>query len=155
MFSDDKKMSSSGGSEEKFSAKKVFSFSWVIVVIAALVVAGIFYSRWSQERDYEEKAAEQKREQARKIAESFGGANFEILNFYAAPGAIQRGDTVQVCYGVSNAKTVDITPKLPEATWVSLNRCIPVEPKKTTTYTLTAVNDKGEKKSATLTIEVQ
>lgn len=152
MFGDDKNTS---GSEEKFTAKKIFRFTWVIVAIAALVVAGIFYSRWQQEKDYEAKIAEQKREQARRIAESFGGANFEILNFYASPGAIRRGDTVQVCYGVSNAKSVDITPKLPEETWVSLNRCIPVEPKKTTTYTLTAVNDKGEKKSATLTIEVQ
>lgn len=153
MFGDDK--NASGSSEEKFTTKKIFTFTWVIVGIVALVVAGIFYSRWQQEKDYEEKAAEQKREQARRIAESFGGANFEILSFYASPGAIQRGDTVQICYGVSNAKTVAITPKLPEATWVSLNRCIPTEPKKTTTYTLTAVNDKGEKKSATLTIEVQ
>lgn len=153
MFGDEK--NTGGSSDDKFTAKKIFRFTWVIVVIVALVVAGIFYSRWQQEKDYEEKAAEQKREQARKIAESFGGANFEILSFYASPGAIHRGDTVQVCYGVSNAKTVDVTPKLPEATWVSLNRCIPVDPKKTTTYTLTAVNDKGEKKSATLTVEVQ
>lgn len=153
MFGDNK--NAGGGSDDNFTAKRVFTFTWVLVVIAALVVAGIFYSRWQQEKDYEEKAAEQKREQARRIAESFGGANFDILNFYASPGAIQRGDTVQICYGVSNAKMVDITPKLPEATWVSLNRCIPVEPKKTTTYTLTAVNDKGEKKTATLTIEVQ
>ncbi|HKF53158.1 MAG TPA: hypothetical protein VKB26_12665 [Candidatus Acidoferrales bacterium] len=155
MFGDDQKASGSGGSEEKSAVKKVFTFSWIIVIIAALVVGGIFYSRWQQEKDYEAKAAEQKREQARKIAESFGGSSFEILNFYASPGAIQRGDTVQVCYGVSNAKTVDITPKLPEATWVSLNRCIPVEPKKTTTYTLTAVDASGQKKSATLTVEVQ
>ena len=155
MFGDEQKTGGSGGSDDQSTARKIFRFSWVIVIIAALVVAGIFYSRWQQEKDYEAKIAEQKREQARKIAESFGGANFEILNFYASPGAIQRGDTVQICYGVSNAKTVDITPKLPEATWVSLNRCIPVEPRKTTTYTLTTVNDKGEKKSATLTVEVQ
>jgi hypothetical protein len=135
--------------------KTVFRLSWILVLITALVVAGIFYSRWQENRDIAEKAADKQREHAREVAEALGGNNFEILNFYASPGAIHRGDSVEICYGVSNAKTVDITPKLPEGTWASLNRCISTEPRKTTTYTLTVVNDKGEKKSATLTVEVQ
>lgn len=143
------------GSEDKANLKKVFKFSWIIVVIAALVVAGIFYSRWQENKDIEAKAAEKQREHAREVAEALGGSNFEILNFYAAPGAIRRGDSAEICYGVSNAKSVDITPKLSEGTWPSLNRCIAVEPKKTTTYTLTATDTKGQKKSATLTLEVQ
>ena len=142
-------------SGEDSSLKTVFRFSWILVLIVALVVAGIFYSRWQENRDIAEKAAEKQREHAREVAEALGGANFEILNFYASPGAIHRGDSVEICYGVSNAKTVEITPKLPEETWASLNRCISDEPKKTTTYTLTAVNAKGEKKSATLTVEVE
>ncbi len=145
----------SDSSEDKANLKNVLRFSWIIVVIAALIVGGIFYSRWQENQDIAAKAAEKQREHAREVAEAMGGSSFEIMNFYAAPGAIHRGDSTEICYGVSNAKTVDITPKLPEATWVSLNRCIATEPKKTTTYTLTAINDKGEKKSATLTIEVQ
>lgn len=143
------------GSEDKANLKKVFKFSWIIVVIAALIVAGIFYSRWQENKDIEVKAAEKRRERAREVAQALGGSSFEIMNFYAAPGAIHRGDSAEVCYGVSNAKSVDIAPKLPEGTWPSLNRCIAVEPKKTTTYTLTATDAKGEKKSATLTLEVQ
>lgn len=143
------------GSEDKANLKKVFKFSWIIVVIAALVVAGIFYSRWQENKDIEAKAAEKQREHAREVAEALGGSNFEIMNFYAAPGAIRRGDSAEICYGVSNAKSVDIAPKLSEGTWPSLNRCIAVEPKKTTTYTLTATDTKGQKKSATLTLEVQ
>lgn len=143
------------GSENKANLRKVFKFSWIIVVIAALIVAGIFYSRWQENKDIEAKAAEKQREHAREVAEAMGGSSFEIMNFYAAPGAIHRGDSAEICYGVSNAKSVDIAPKLPEGTWPSLNRCIAIEPKKTTTYTLTATDAKGQKKSATLTLEVQ
>lgn len=142
-------------SQDKENLKKVFKLSWIIVVIAALVVAGIFYSRWQENEDIQAKAAEKQREHAREVAEALGGSSFEIMNFYAAPGAIHRGDSAEICYGVSNAKAVDVAPKLPEGTWPSLNRCISVEPKKTTTYTLTATNATGQKKSATLTIEVQ
>lgn len=142
-------------SGEDSGVKTVFKYSWIVIVIAALVVAGIFYSRWQENRDIEEKAAEQQREHARQVAEALGGNHFEVLNFYASPGAIHRGDSAEVCYGVSNAKSVEIAPKLPEETWPSLNRCISVEPKKTTTYTLTAVNSSGQRKSSSLTIEVQ
>lgn len=142
-------------SHDKSNLERVFSLSWIIVVIVALVVAGIFYSRWQENKDIEAKAAEKQREHAREVAEALGGSSFEIMNFYAAPGAIHRGDSAEICYGVSNAKSVEIAPKLPEATWPSLNRCISVEPKKTTTYTLTALDAKGQKQSATLTIEVR
>jgi hypothetical protein len=142
-------------SDDSSYSKTIFKFSWIIVVIVALVVAGIFYSRWQENRDIAEKAAEQQREQARRVAEGLGGSNFEIMSFYASPGAIHRGDSVEICYGVSNAKTVEIEPKLPEGTWPSPARCIAAEPKKTTTYTLTATNVVGQKKTSSLTIEVQ
>lgn len=143
------------GSDGSSHFKTIFKFSWIIVVIAALIVAGIFYSRWQENQDIAEKAAEQQREVARRVAEGLGGNNFEIMSFYAAPGAIHRGDSAELCYGVSNAKTVEIEPKLPEGTWPSPTRCIAVEPKKTTTYTLTATNAAGQKKTSSLTVEVQ
>jgi hypothetical protein len=136
-------------------ARSVVKYSWIVVLTVALVVTGIFYSRWEENRNIEEKAAEQQREHARQVAQGLGGTSFEILNFYAEPGAIHRGDSIDICYGVSNAKTVEIEPKLPEATWPSLTRCISVEPKKTTIYTLTATNAAGEKKISSLTVEVQ
>ncbi|MFZ0640436.1 MAG: hypothetical protein WA020_02890 [Candidatus Acidiferrales bacterium] len=142
-------------SGEDSGVKAVFKYSWIIVLIVALIVAGIFYSRWQENRDIEEKAAEQQREVARRVAEGLGGSSFEIVNFYASPGAIRRGDSAELCYGVSNAKSVDIQPKLSEGTWPSVSRCISVSPEKTTTYTLTAVDAKGQKKTSSLTLEVQ
>jgi hypothetical protein len=143
------------GSGEDSGVKAVFKYSWIVVVIVALMVAGIFYSRWQENRDIEEKAAEQRREVARRVAEGLGGSSFEIVNFYASPGVIRRGDSAELCYGVSNAKSVDIQPKLSEGTWPSVSRCISVSPEKTTTYTLTAVDANGQKKTSSLTLEVQ
>jgi hypothetical protein len=84
-----------------------------------------------------------------------GGNRFDILNFYASPPAIQRGDSVQLCYGVSNAKEVRLEPNPEAGVWPSFSRCITVSPKKSTTYTLTAVDAAGNSKAATLEVKVQ
>ncbi|MHB8755033.1 MAG: hypothetical protein ACYC92_08780 [Candidatus Acidiferrales bacterium] len=141
--------------ELKSGLSTIFKLSWILVGIGVLVVAGIFYSRAQENRDIEEKAAAAKRAQARQIAEDFGGNHFKILNFYAAPGAIHRGDEAAICYGVSNAKSVTLEPKASEDVWPSLNRCVEASPRKTTTYTLTAVDSAGHKKTATFTLTVQ
>ena len=141
--------------ELKSGLSTIFKLSWILVGIGVLVVAGIFYSRAQENRDIEEKAAAAKRAQARQIAEDFGGNHFKILNFYAAPGAIHRGDEAAICYGVSNAKSVSLEPKATEDVWPSLNRCVEASPKKTTTYTLTAIDAAGHKKTATFTLTVQ
>jgi hypothetical protein len=141
--------------ESKSGLSTIFKFSWILVLIAALIVAGIFYSRWQENRDIEEKAADAKRAKAQQLVEDFGGNDFKILNFYAAPGAIHQGDEAALCYGVSNAKGVTLEPKASGGVWPSLNRCLEVSPKKTTTYTLTASDAAGHKKTATLTLEVQ
>jgi hypothetical protein len=134
-----------------------FRYSWIAVVIGSLYVGFIFYSRWQENRDVEyrasQKAAAEKREQAARAVELMGGSSFEIMNFYAAPGAIRRGDSAELCYGVSNAKTVKIDPPL-DGVWPSLNRCIEIAPSRTTTYKLTAEDAAGNKKSATLTLTV-
>lgn len=135
--------------------RTILKFSWIIVLLAALIVAGIFYSRWQENRDIEQKAADAKRAKAQELVEDFGGNDFKILNFYAAPGAIRRGEEAALCYGVSNARAVTLEPKASEGVWPSLNRCLDVSPKKTTTYTLTATDAAGHKKSAALTLTVQ
>lgn len=142
-------------SREKPGWRTAFRYTWILVVIVALVIAGIFYSRWQENRDIEEKAAQQKRDQARAVVEGLGGSAFAIMSFYASPGVIHRGDSSELCYGVSNAKSVSIEPKLSEGTWPSLDRCISISPKKTTTYTLTAEDANGQKKTQSLTLEVQ
>ncbi len=139
----------------KFSVRKFFRLSWILVGIVALVIAGIFYLRWQQSRDIAEKAAEEQRRHARAVVEGLGGSSFNIMSFYASPGVIHRGDSAELCYGVANASSVDIEPKPSEGIWPSLDRCVSISPKKTTTYTLTAQDAKGQKKTQSLTLEVQ
>jgi len=136
---------------------------WLGFGVLALIVLGytgfIFWSRWQENQDI---AATERAAQAAKVrddaAKSFavlGGADFKIVSFYAMPGTIHRGDEVDMCYGVSNAKSVKLDPPDVASMFPSLERCVKLAPKKTTTYTFTAEDGKGNTKTAQLTIEVQ
>lgn len=130
----------------------------IAVVIAAIYAASVLLYRWSQNREYQAKrkaeAAEAQRSEDESSIEAMGGAQFAILNFYASPGEVRPGEDVQMCYGVAHAKRVKIEPDIGRGTWPSASRCVEIEPKKTTTYTLTAEDAHGKTKSASLTIKV-
>jgi hypothetical protein len=74
--------------------------------------------------------------------------------FYANPGAIRRGESAQLCYGVANAKAVKLEPQS-NPVWPSLSRCVEVAPAKTTIYTLTIEDAAGNTKSQTLEVKVR
>ena len=86
--------------------------------------------------------------------EQLGGKELAILSFYASPGFIHRGGSAQLCYGVSNAKTVKLEPQ-PHPVWPSEAKCVDVSPTKTTTYTLTIGDAAGKTASQTLEIKVR
>jgi hypothetical protein len=129
--------------------------------VVAIVLIYIGYTFWSRHtenadlanREQQARAAEQRESDAAAV-EQLGGSDFKILAFYASPGIIHRGDTVEMCYGVSNAKTVALDP--PDArVWPSANRCMQVTPRKTTTYTLTIDDGTGKTATQQLTIQVK
>ena len=129
-----------------------------VLVIAVLVVGGIFFSRWWQNRSIEYRAREaraaKQREDDRATLEQMGGKDLAIQSFYATPGQIRRGQSVQLCYGVANAKTVTLEPQS-SPVWPSYSRCFEVTPIKTTTYTLTAADAAGHTISQSLTVLVK
>jgi hypothetical protein len=126
-----------------------------ILLVAALAYAGwVLASRRREAREMEKRAKEQERAEATRTFEMLGGDRFEILNFYAVPGVIHRGDSGQLCYGVSNAKTVRLEPQTAEV-WPSQARCVEVAPKKDTTYTLTAEDGHGNTRTSSLTVTVR
>ena len=129
-------------------------YTSILLGIALFYVGWVFFSRWQENRETERKAAEEKRAADQKVVESLGGNEFTILNFYASPGEIRRGESAQLCYGVSNAKTVRLEPQT-SAVWPSYSRCVDVTPKKDTTYTLTAEDAAGHSKTATVTVKVR
>jgi hypothetical protein len=133
-------------------------YSSFALAVVALAVAWILFSRWQQNRQIDrqsvEAKAEKQRENDRTALEQFGGKELDIQSLYASPGAVHRGESVQLCYGVANAKTVTLEPQ-PNPVWPSYSRCVSVVPTKTTTYTLTVQDAAGNTKSQTVEVKVQ
>ena len=82
------------------------------------------------------------------------GKELAIQSFYASPGAIHKGESVQLCYGVANAKDVKLEPQ-PNPVWPSYSRCVNVSPAKSTTYTLTISDASGNTKTQSLEVTVK
>jgi len=138
--------------------KNPLLYSSLLVGIALIVVSWILYSRWQEDRSIErrtrEEASRKQLENDRIALEQLGGKELAIQSFYASPGAIHKGESVQLCYSVANAKIVKLEPQ-PNAVWPSYARCVNVSPAKTTTYTLTISDSSGNTKSQTLQVNVR
>jgi len=135
--------------------RKLLPFTTVGVVLAAIYVGYIFYSRWSENREAQEKAHQQEFSQVKKTVDAYGGGKVTVLNFSINPAAVHRGEKVSICYGVSNAKTVTIDPKPDGDVWPSLSRCVDATPARDTTYTITATDENGQTEKQSLAIKVQ
>jgi len=134
--------------------RRLLPFTTLAVAIAFLYVAWTFYSRWQEGRELRRKAAEQQLEDARRTIEAYGNGRVKIMSFSGST-AVNRGQKAQLCYGVSNAKTVTIDPRPDDEVWPSLARCVEVSPKKTTTYTITASDGAGHTEQQAITVQVQ
>ena len=149
-------------SESNQPPKNIFKnpllYSSATLAVAFFIVAGVLASRWLDNRRIDRQATEERTQkqlaQDRVALEQMGGKEFAIQNFYASPGAVRRGETVQLCYGVANAKTVKLEPQT-NPVWPSYARCVEVTPSKTTTYTLTIQDAAGNTKSQTLEVKVR
>ncbi len=134
--------------------RKLLPFTTAAVVIAVLYLGWVFYSRWEEQREAQRAQAEARTKDAEKVLEAYGGNKVTILNLSLSTNAIRSGDTAQLCYGVSNAKTVSITPKVGEL-WPSMYRCVDISPKSDTTYTLTASDGQGHSDRKSIQIRVE
>jgi len=144
--------------QKKSILKNPFLYSRAVLAIVALAVLWILASRWLENRNFEKRAtqerAQKQQEQDRIALEQMGGEELAIQNFYASPGMIHRGETVQLCYGVANAKTVKLEPQS-NPVWPSYSRCVDVTPTKSTTYTLTIADAVGNTRTQTLEVKVR
>jgi hypothetical protein len=147
-------MKSDSNPEPISRAEIALRYTWIGVVVVALVVGWVLYSRWDENRRAVRKAEEERRQEDARVAEMFGGNRFEILQFYASPAEARIGEAINLCYGVSNAKSVKLEPQ-PNAVWPSFSRCLSVTPPTgSTTYSLTAEDGAGHTKTASVTVEV-
>jgi|SRR5882672_385688 len=137
--------------------KNPFVYTGALIVVLAIYIGWIVFSRWNENRTLEQRArdvaAEKQREQDKNAVEQMGGSELAIQSFYGNP-TIKRGQTGQLCYGVANAKKVTLEPQS-SPVWPSYSRCVDINPTKTTTYTLTAADAAGHTVSRTFTVKVQ
>lgn len=144
--------------EQKSILKNPLLYSSAVLIAVLFAIAFIMYSRWQERRNIERQAAqeraEKQHEQDRIAVDQLGGKEFAILSFYASPKVIHRGEHAQVCYGVSNAKTVKLEPQS-QAVWPSDSHCVDVSPTKTTTYTLIVEDAAGKALSQTVDVTVR
>jgi hypothetical protein len=136
--------------------KNPFVYTGTILIVVAIYVGWIVFSRWNENRQIDRRAsditAQKQREQDRSTVEQMGGSELAIQSFDGDP-KIHRGEKAKLCYGVANAKKVILEPQS-SPVWPSYSRCVDVSPTKTTTYTLTASDDAGHSVTQTFTIKV-
>jgi len=141
-------------SERPSAFRSPLLYSTVMLVITALVVGWIFFSRRRENRAFDERAAEKVREQDARTVQLMGGDTLQIQYFYGSPATIRRGEKAQLCYGVANAKQVSLDPPVREV-WPSYGQCVDVSPKRDTTYTLSVQGAAGNTKTAKATISMR
>ena len=137
--------------------KKPLVYVFIAIVVAAGYVGYILLSRRASTREIERrnaaKQAEQRRTEDRLTLEQLGGSDFGIRALSASPAVIRRGESAEICYDVTNAKSVSLDPPVAQV-WPSHTRCFEVSPKRTTTYTLTITNAKGETVASEVEVQV-
>src|SRR5262249_10479499 len=120
----------SGTSETKSALKNPLVYTSLAVVVVALYVGWILFSRHVANRAYDERIrsqqAEKQRQSDQAVIEQLGGNELTIQMLYATP-QIKRGETAQVCFGVANAKAVTLEPQT-NPVWPSHNLCVDVKP---------------------------
>lgn len=140
--------------EEQSLMKRMLPLTSVLLLIALGYAGWIIYTRWKENRVDPEAQHQKEVEDARKVVEAYGGDRVKIHSFAADSGSLAKGQSTQLCYGVANAKSVEIDPKPAEETWPSMSRCVKIQPEATTTYTISAKDAQGHEEKAQLTVEV-
>jgi hypothetical protein len=143
--------------ERRSGLRAYITVSVMAFLLAGSYVAWVFYSRWQQDRSINAKAvataAAKKQEDAERVYNLMGGDQFTILKFYADPNRIDPGATADLCYSVSNAKSVKLEPQT-QPVWPAFIHCVQVSPARITTYTLTADDGNGHTKTASVEVQV-
>ena len=133
--------------------KRMRAYLWVGLGIAVLYAAYTFADRYFTNQRLERTTGQEAIRGRSPLPEYAATAELKILQFYAAPSGIARGQKGVLCYGVLNAKSVELDPPL-DRVWPALNRCLEIRPEKDTQYTLTAFGADGKKVSSSFLLKV-
>jgi hypothetical protein len=133
--------------------RRVLPILTVAVIVGLAYDGWIFYSRWSDAREAAKDQAAKEAEDARRTVDALGGDHLKILDFYASPVTIHRGEHASICYGVNAAQTVRIDPPV-EQLHPAVSHCFQVAPARDTEYQLTIADAAGHTLTQSLSIRV-
>jgi hypothetical protein len=134
--------------------RRALPFISVALVFAVAYDGWIFYSRWSNAREAQKAESLKQADEARRTIELLGGDRLKILDFYATPPVIVRGQRATICYGVNGAERLRIDPPVEEI-HPAVSHCLQVAPMMDTDYKLTAEDRAGHSVTASLSIKIQ
>jgi hypothetical protein len=123
------------------------------LVIAVAYDGSIFYSRWRDARDAEKAQVMNEARAARRVSDALGGDRLKILDFYASPPTVRRGQPANICYGVNAADSVRLDPPV-EQLHPAFSHCFQVAPRRATEYKLTVADRAGHTLTQSLAIQV-
>ncbi|MEJ2245415.1 MAG: hypothetical protein P8Y80_04895 [Acidobacteriota bacterium] len=134
--------------------QKASRYMWIVAVVVLIMIylGWIYYSRWSDTSDFMQHIEENQQPQNQSISDVYS-SSLSILNFYAIPQTIRSGETAQLCYGVSNAESIQIEPSVKNV-WPSYSRWVDIVPVSNTVYKLTAVDADGNEVTKDTAIKV-
>ena len=133
--------------------KKLLRYGGVGFLIALAYLGWILLERRNANREYERQAAESESARYKKLVPATTELN--ITQFYASKRDAARGESVLVCYGVENARSVRIEPPIDDHLIPLPAKCIPFAPHRTTTLKLLAEGDKGGEATESITVKVR
>lgn len=135
--------------------RAVLPYTTVLLILAALYVAWTFYSRHESSREAQAAIEAKKQAERKRVSDLiYGSGEVSFSTFGADSGLLHAGESTELCYGVVNATAVKLDPPIADIK-PSYHHCLEIAPKKTTTYTITAQDAKGNSKSESVTVRVQ
>jgi type IV pilus biogenesis protein CpaD/CtpE len=90
----------------------------------------------------------------RELKVTVSSARAKIVNVNVSALEVKPGDLVSVCYTVANARAVTIEP-LRFRGGPAAKGCVTDQPRKSTTYTISALGQEGEKDQERVTVQVK
>ncbi len=133
--------------------KKVLRYGGAGFLIALAYLGWVLLQRHNADQEYQRQAAESETARYKKLVPA--GTELKITQFYASKQEAARGESVLVCYGVENARSVRIEPPIEDHLIPLPAKCISFAPHRTTTLKLVAEGDKGGEATESITVKVR
>lgn len=133
--------------------KRLLRYGAAGFLIALAYLGWIALTRYDANRKFEREAAESETARYKKLVPA--STELKITQFYASKREAARGESILVCYGVENARSVRIEPAIEEKLPPLPVKCLPFAPHRTTTLKLVAEGEKGGEATESITVRVR